>query len=646
MRTHIASRRLTRAAVAAASVALLAACGTTAGAGKGNGSLGDAPAAGYKAGMALVSDGTAKVHLGDQTVTFPTTVTDAAFSPDGSRIAFVNADGNIATARPDGKGLKVLTQKAPGVTRSHPTWQGALITFAERNGTNPWILKSVFANGSRVPGLDDNEIDANAGSNDQADTASGSQRGLNPSASVGTGPGKELAFERPGSGGEEIWVADLNQRSPYQSKVADGTSPALSADGAKVAFVDRSGNIEVLDTVTHGAQPVRISFGVASPKNLTWTSDNQIAYTTATGVEAVAASVAAGATSNPPTKLSSTPGVPSILPPARDRISRIVGSDPVEVSIAASQATWPKVDVAFESQGQNHATAVLLTGAANLPTVLAGAQMVDFGPLLFTSGSTLDSRTAAEMKRVLGRVDSGGFVPTVTIVGGTDVVSAQAESAVKAMGYATERTTAADPVGMAVTVNGSPTGANTVLLADAGDVSSYVSAISDLGRYSQQAVLLTNGSTMPDKVKTFLNGVKPSQAIVYPIGSAAHTAFSSSWSGKPALKESMMGGTGDLLNSFSGLAQTVVLVDRSNLTDVITAIGLARTYGAPVFAVDPKAALDDGVKAWLDGASGCVDTVYIVDSKGTISADLEHSVGALIAGPLGANSNTNPKSAA
>src|SRR5262249_27261355 len=153
--------------------------------------------------------------------------------------------------------------------------------------------------------------------------------------------GKELAFERPGPAGEEVWVSDLNQRQPYQSKVADGSQPALSPDGTRVAFVDRGGDIEVLDTVTKDAKPVQISFGVAAPKGLTWTPDGRIAYATATGVESVAATVAAGATGNPPTKLGSTPGVPTFMPAARDRVTRIAGTDPVEVSIAASQASWP-----------------------------------------------------------------------------------------------------------------------------------------------------------------------------------------------------------------------------------------------------------------------------------------------------------------
>jgi hypothetical protein len=641
MRALVARQRLTRAAVAAAAVLLVAACNQNA-KDNGSGSLGNAP--GFKVGAVLISDGTNVVQVGDQKITFPTTVTDAVFSPDGSRIAFVNGDNNIATAHPDGKGMKVLTNRASGVVRSHPAWQSTTIVFGERNG-NTTALKQVAAAGGGTPYGDQGERDAFLGEDFGAETPEDGSPGSAPSGAP-TGTGKELAFERAGSHGAEVWISDLNRRTPYQQKAADGSSPALSLDGTKVAYVDPSGDIEVLDLATDKAKPVKVSFGVSGPKSLTWTPDGKVAYAVAGGVEAIAGTMPAGATTNPPTRLSSSAGVPTFVPAVRDQVTRIAAADPVEVSIAASQASWKTVDVAYISQSVDHATALLLTGSANLPTVLAGAQLVDDGPILFTSGSTLDGRTAAEMKRVLGRVDSqSGFVPVVTILGGTDVVSAQAEQAVKALGYKTDRTTAPDPTTMAVTVNGSPSGATTILVVDAADVTGYAAAISTLGHYSQQSVLLTNGSTMPDKAKTFLNGVKPQNAAVYAVGSAAQSAMASSWSGKPGLPVTAVNSTADLLNRFSGGAQQAVVVDRSNLTDVITAIGLARTYGAPVFAIDPKAGLDDGIKAWLDTSSGQIDQVFIVDSKGTIGADLEHTVGGLVAGPLGATSNTNPKMA-
>jgi hypothetical protein len=90
----------------------------------------------------------------------------------------------------------------------------------------------------------------------------------------------------------------------------------------------------------------------------------------------------------------------------------------------------------------------------------------------------------------------------------------------------------------------------------------------------------------------------------------------------------------------------VVVVDKSNVTDILAAIGLARTYGAPLVAIDPAAGLADAVKAWLDGSSAAIDKAYIVDSKGVFGGDLERALSGLVAGPLGATTVTNPKAAA
>ncbi|GEM_PF-5978923 len=659
MRAMVVRQRLARSAAIAASVALLAACAKANapahGGPDGSGSV--SSAAGYSAGMLLVSNGTNTVVIGDRKVTFSTTVTDAAWSPDGSRLAFVDGNGNIATARPDGSGLLVLTQHADGVVRSRPAWSGPLLIFAEKTGQGAWLLRQVAANASNtsyqqgevqawlgeahaVDGNTDHTIDEGAGSS--------------PSAKPDDrGNGKEVALQRQGAKGPEVWVADLNQRTPYQSKLADGSEPALSSDGSKVAYVDPNGQIKVVDPTTQNAKPVQITFRATSPSHLTWSPDGtHVAFQTPTEVQSVAADIPAGATANPSTQISATTGVPSYLRPQSDKVTRVTGADPVETSVAGSQLRWPTRKNAFQAQSDSGATGVVLAGTTNLPAMLAGAQMVEWGPLLFTSGATLDPRTAAEITRVLGAVQPDSFVPTVTILGGTDVVSAQAENAVKALGYATERVNGADPYTMAVVAAGKPADAKMVLVVDAADPAGYASAISDLGAYSQQTVLLTNGSTLPDGVKTFLNGI-PKTTKVYAVGAGAQAALATSWSGRPSTLQvtPYVGAnpgatTALLLKTYGGSAQHLVVVDKSSTTDLITAIGVARPYGAPVLVVDSKAGIDDATRAWLDASSASINDVIIVDSAGAISADFAHTLGALLCGPLGNTPQTNPKATA
>ncbi|RKE20098.1 PD40 domain-containing protein [Streptomyces sp. TLI_171] len=70
-----------------------------------------------------VSTGTGTVLMDGRSVDFGTVVRDLAWSPDGKHAAFVDGNGNLQTADPDGS-HKTLIAKAPsGVTWSHPTWQ-------------------------------------------------------------------------------------------------------------------------------------------------------------------------------------------------------------------------------------------------------------------------------------------------------------------------------------------------------------------------------------------------------------------------------------------------------------------------------------------------------------------------------------------
>ena len=80
----------------------------------------------------IVSDGSDVVRVGGHDVRFPGSVSDAAVSPNGLVVAFVDGLGNIATSRLDGTGQRVLTSTDPGVRRAQPTFEdgGSEIVFS------------------------------------------------------------------------------------------------------------------------------------------------------------------------------------------------------------------------------------------------------------------------------------------------------------------------------------------------------------------------------------------------------------------------------------------------------------------------------------------------------------------------------------
>jgi WD40-like Beta Propeller Repeat len=427
MRSLVVRQRLTRAAAVGASVVLLAAaCGKP-----GPGGTGEEPGgtevggliASLTAGALLVSDGTDQVRIGDQTVTFPTKVTDAAWSPDGSQIAFVDGDGNISASRIDGTGRRVLTKATSGVVRSRPSWSRDLIFFAEKRADGTSTLVAVPGNGCPAAGL---PADAKDWDMDTGDGTS--YVDLSPSASLGKGPSR-VAFQHDEPNGSEVWFNDTHQRQPATYKVTKGSEPALLTDGSKLAFVGANGQIYVKAGTT---DPVQITFGADKPHRLSWTPDGkQIAYATGAGVEAVG--ISPGANSNPATKLSDKPGVPAFLPAQRDTVSRVNGADPIAVAIAASQVRWPGVSNFFPSQDSNPAYYVSLTTPE---AVTADSAQQTHGPNLLTAGNALDPRTAAELQRLFGRVGNGGK-PLVIIT--SDTVSANVERALKDLGYDTKR---------------------------------------------------------------------------------------------------------------------------------------------------------------------------------------------------------------
>jgi hypothetical protein len=661
MRSIVARQRLARTAAAAVSLAVLAACAPKGPAAVDPARTGtDDGLSAATSGMLVISDGSTKVRVGGQTYTFPTTVTDAALSPDGSRIAFVDGDDNIATARLDGKDLVVLTKSLTNGVRSRPAWRGWLIVFAEKptNGTSklrqvsasfPAAAFGYWGDGtkyrSRFETPIGGEVDADLGWESGKDTGTSDGYAPSSAAAVAGVQGNDLAYQRDGAKGAEVYISDINSREPYYRFVDNGTEPALAPAGDKVAYV-KGGQIWVRSRQGWQDGPAtQVTFDAKSPTRLVFSPDgSRIAFSTPSDVESVATAVASGAGANPAKVESPTPGVPSYLGATRDKVIRVNGADPVATAIAVSQSRWPDNPQGGRlGRGIPSAAAILLAGTDNPDLMLAGAQLVDSGPLLLTAGATLDPRTAGEITRIFGTPQPDAQPrKTVTILGGTDSVPSSVDSAIKKLGYAVKRVKAATPVAMALIANDKPADAAVVLVVDGHDVASYASAVSDLGSNSTQTVLLTDGTTLPPSVRTYLNGV-PKSVLIYGLGATAQTALGSwsktRWTG---LGDTPGAVTSKLLSSYGGRTRTLVLAPASSPGDMLAAIGVARDYGAPVIAVG-AGGVDEQILAWARTASGQIDTVVVVDGNGAVGDDVVNKVTAAVSGPLSATGVTNPK---
>jgi WD40 repeat protein len=110
----------TRTRTMAAAIAVAAAVTGTALLGA-SGAASAAPSASH--GTLTISNGTKYVLIGGHKVNFGVPVRDLAWSPDGTKAAFVDGSGNLDVARADGSGRVVVAKNPGNQNWSHPTWQ-------------------------------------------------------------------------------------------------------------------------------------------------------------------------------------------------------------------------------------------------------------------------------------------------------------------------------------------------------------------------------------------------------------------------------------------------------------------------------------------------------------------------------------------
>ena len=665
-----AFHRISALAVAAGSLAAVAACGGNPA--RHNGSPqpnGTDPRPGhsvprygaqhpvYSATVPTISNGTDLVLINHTAVTFPSTVTDASWSPDGSRLVYVDGDGNIATARADGTGVRVLTQTKPGVKRAQPAFEdgGGEIVFSERGADGVWRLMGIGADGQDDPaagGHGEALLDSiGDGTGDIAASAAYDQADLRFD-----GPLSTLAYQHQGSSDAEIWILDRNQRGPRGRKARDGAAPAVAPDGKRLAFVGGDGQLytEALPIVD-GTTAVRITVGVVGLTHPAWSPDgSRIAFGTAANVESVSAAAPAGSSGNPLTVESTSPGVPSYEPMTPTSAMRFDTGDPVSDAIAESSAyyqTVPPAGVPEQPTAAAYATTVTLVSSADPNALTVAGLGWGNGPVLFTEPGALPAATATELKRLLGPASAQlGRTPLVQIIGDTSAVSAAVEAQIKGFGYETKRRPDADPIAEAIAEN------NPRLQPQTGDATAYVVSASDtpailsLEAFGYGAYLvLTDNDTIPAVDQPVINRMETGTGRVklVAVGGQAQAALASSWPGKPsAMPVTDLGGSDAYLNS---------LLIAERYSDGPTEIALASTNSwqeallaadngphMPVIFVDPQKGLSADAANWLADAAASVGTIVAYGDTSSVPEQVVNAAEGALQGPAGSKPVLNP----
>lgn len=224
-----------------------------------------------------------------------------------------------------------------------------------------------------------------------------------------------------------------------------------------------------------------------------------------------------GGSSNPPTPggsggsggTSSTGGDSSggSGAPQTAGVYRVGGTDRIHTAILTSQADY----------NDGAAGAVILARSDLFPDSLAAAPLAvkNTAPILLTSPTSLDARTAAEISRVLL---PGG---TVYLLGQTAALSTDVENAVSKLGYHVDRIGGADRFATAADIAGSVGSVTKVLLADGTNFPDAVSAAAACGP-AGTVIALTDGTSMPDATTQLLSA--NSGAPIIAVGGPAAAA--------------------------------------------------------------------------------------------------------------------------
>lgn len=586
-------------------------------------------------GNLTVSSGDNQLHFVSPTSTtaenMPSPkVSDAEWSPDGSRVVYVDQNGSLISARYDGSDAIVV---AANVGATHPTWMngGAYIVYAA--GGNLYQVPSL---GNAAPVL----------------LAAGHQAGDQDTAPQG-GANGVLVFQRVDgrSHTSGIWIYNgYTGASGFVLNSGGGRNPSLSPDARTIVFsqLDHqypNPGLQIWTINTDGSNLTQLTndqgTNVKNDRPV-WSPDGRtIAYANAVNGEIMTMAAAPGSAENPISplngRLSWQPNANMAKPPSADNpvnlVERLDGADRIETAVQISHWSW---DATASNPPASRQADIAVIARQDVPAdALAGTALArqlkgGKGPLLLTETDHLDPRTLAELKRTLR---PGSYV---YVLGQTQAISAHTFQQIADAGFRPARIGGRDRFETAVDVAETivPNYTHdpvTVLTATGMDFPDALAAGAVAASRPNTVVVLTNDKVMPTPTLNFLNSV--SQRTVFGVG----------WQGVKALNSVRIpAGTaaGDdrfltaafVARTFFGGPQVVGIATGYKFPDALAGGVLAGSVGGPLLLTGPTA-LPSATADYLRTASGSVSDAIMFGGPEVLDEGIQNQVGELIGQP-------------
>ncbi|WP_194916843.1 PD40 domain-containing protein [Catenulispora rubra] len=276
-----------------------------------------------------VSDGGSKILMNGKAVDFGTQVHDPSWSPDGTRVVFIDGSGSLVVANADGSGRTEAAHNPGGQTWSHPTWQTTQADTADGMPARNNIFFASSVGGTTLWEVPTTAHDAQP---TQLTLNGYSGEGSTPPPAKGNtwpaGGGKfgGAVYEHDSATSSDVYVRDNYLRQQGGLAIKNAAEPdyvlvgtSSTSEGApEVVFVRQVGAhkhvfVESIQTSTGGAPSAARDLTPNATTDCTEPAispdGKTVVFSTSSGVVTVAADG-----SGTPAFVTNTPGFPAFRP--------------------------------------------------------------------------------------------------------------------------------------------------------------------------------------------------------------------------------------------------------------------------------------------------------------------------------------------